>query len=79
MADRIYPRMSYHVEWPDVPCQVIADVTHDMRMGQGWDDPYGVRSATADLPSVETVTEPVETSAPAIERKKPGRKPKVQV
>ncbi len=68
MADRTYPRMSYHTEWPKIAGQVIQDVSHDMRMGEGWDDPYGVRSA---------VVSDVEEPQP-VERKKPGRKPKVQ-
>lgn len=45
MADRIYPRMAYHYDWPAIAGQVIQDVAHDMRMGNGWDDPYSVRSA----------------------------------
>lgn len=78
MADRIYPRMSYHTEWPKIAGMVVRDVAHDLSMGDGWDDPYGVRSAVSDMPSVETETGPVAASAPAVERKKPGRKPKVQ-
>lgn len=76
MADRIYPRMSYHTEWPKIAGMVVRDVAHDLSMGDGWDDPYGVRSAVSDLPSVET--EPMLPPAPVITRKKPGRKPKVQ-
>ncbi len=51
MADRIYPRMSYHQDWPKISGQVVADEAADKRMGDGWDDPYGVRSA----PSAEEV------------------------
>lgn len=78
MADRIYPRMSYHTEWPKIGGMIIRNVEHDMLMGDGWDDPYGVRSAVSDTPSIETETEQVEASVPVITRKKPGRKPKVQ-
>lgn len=47
MGERIYPRMSYHEKWPAIAGQVIQNVAHDMSLGDGWDDPYGVRSPVA--------------------------------
>ncbi len=72
MSERTYPRMSYHESWPKVGGQVVHNADQDVRLGHGWDDPYGVRS------DIVSTVEPVELTATPVERKKPGRKPKVQ-
>ena len=71
----VYPALRYQIG-SDAFC-VVHNESEDKALGNGWDDPAGVRVA-ADLPCVETVTGPVDESAPVVERKKPGRKPRVQ-
>lgn len=76
MTAYVYPACRYMVSDPSKFC-VVHNEDEDRALDDMWDDPAGVRK-NADLPSAEVAIDTVEVVLPVVERKKPGRKPRVQ-